>query len=174
MVEVEDSIDNGVLFNRMNKRCSSCYIDTVQPSTEDIDAVFYEICIIGFISLRANLMLEIMKGNKVLIGGEVEKAEMEADIEISEDCLTQLRLSKSPYFLWLTLEKWRVKFDFLNETISFLNFVSESDSNTDESAVFVLEEDRVGGLKVESVFYLSVIHEDSRLMDKGIAFGQSL
>lgn len=69
---------------------------------------------------------------------------MEADIEISEDCLTQLRLSKSPYFLWLTLEKWRVKFDFLNETISFLNFVSESDSNTDESAVFVLEEDRVG------------------------------
>jgi hypothetical protein len=34
-----------------------------------------------------------MKGDEVLIGGEVEKAKMEADIEISEDCLTQLRLS---------------------------------------------------------------------------------
>ena len=37
-------------------------------------------------------MLEIGEGNEVLIGGEMEEAEMEADVEISEDSLTQLRL----------------------------------------------------------------------------------
>ncbi len=104
----------------------------------------------------------------------MEETKVEADIEISEYCLTQLRLSESPYLFRLAIEKWGVKFDLLYKILSFLDFISESYSDTDESVVFIFHKDGVRGLKEEGIFYLCIVHNDGRFMNESITVGYGL
>lgn len=99
----------------------------------------------------------------------MEKAEVEANVEIGEYGLAYLRLGKSPDFLRLPVEEWGVELYLLNNIFSLLYFVSEANGYANKTAIRIFQEDWVRGLKVKCFLNLCIVHDDSGFMNESVS-----